>query len=576
MSCNSSLIYVSGVPSRSIPATGNAAAVQAALETIPALTNVKVSFSQVHGTACQMQSNIISIEFVEQFGSLNPLVALPDSVMSISGGSVTVVTGGVSVTDAMGTVVKSVAGTKEADLCANRGLCDTTSGVCSCFVSHGDVYGSSDGYGRAGTRGDCGHVQSSSSNSVSDCPGELPCSGHGVCAQDTKRCACSDGWQGGDCSEMSCPLGLSWFSYPTADEQAHFDYAVCANMGHCDTTTGRCMCRKGFYGEACEYMACDGVSSDTESSLSKSCNGHGRCMSMAELALWANDNGDATDYVYGSDPNNPLTWDKDRVHGCLCDPGFSGYDCSLVDCPGGDDPGTYDDHVEVQFLQCVATAGNFTLSFRQQETALMSFNVTADIVQAELAKLSTVGDVRVYFTYDGLAPDGTLNNVPPGKTMPAGAPEWGHFDKNQNNQFVEKDPPPTRKLPNTSFCTVDGTQIAIISFEYTHGDLPALKPKTVNLLDYANFNGELSSGKINVFTDGASVFGLVSIKGTTETAVCNGRGLCDTTRGECHCFDDWTSSDGARQGGPGFTGDCGYRNDLKYSFFDSLQQRSNV
>jgi len=77
------------------------------------------------------------------------------------------------------------------------------------------------------------------------------------------------------------------------------------------------------------------------------CNGHGRCMSMAELALWAENNGDATDFTYGNDPNNPLTWDANRIHGCLCDEGFSGFDCSLVDCPRGDDPGTYDDHVEV-------------------------------------------------------------------------------------------------------------------------------------------------------------------------------------------------------------------------------------
>jgi len=324
-----------------------------------------------------MQANIISIEFIEQFGSLNPLVAQADTVLSASGGSVAVIAGGVGVVDAMGTTVKSVIGTKEADVCAGRGLCDTSSGVCSCFISHGDVYGSSNGYGLAGTRGDCGHVQSSSSASgVAACPGELPCSGHGVCASNTKRCACSTGWQGGDCSEMSCPLGLSWFSYPTADEQAHFDYLTCANMGHCDTSTGRCVCRNGFYGEACEYMACGG-SSETGSNVAISCSGHGRCMSMAELALWANHNGDATDFVYGSDPNNALTWDKDRVHGCLCDPGYSGYDCSLIDCPRGDDPGTYDDHVEVQILQCVATAGNFTLSFRQQETVLMPFNVTA-------------------------------------------------------------------------------------------------------------------------------------------------------------------------------------------------------
>lgn len=69
-------------------------------------------------------------------------------------------------------------------------------------------------------------------------------------------------------------------------------------------------------------------------------------------------------------------------------------------------------------------------------------------------------------------------------------------------------------------------------------------------------------GVFNVYTDGEIVHGLGSIRGTTETAVCNNRGLCDTTSGVCHCFPLWTSGDGRRQGGPGFEADCGYRNDL--------------
>ena len=38
--------------------------------------------------------------------------------------------------------------------------------------------------------------------------------------------------------------------------------------------------------------------------------------------------------------------------------------------------------------------------------------------------------------------------------------------------------------------------------------------------------------------------------------------------GHCKCFPAWTSSDG--RGGPGSTGDCGYRNDMKYSARDIL------
>lgn len=40
-----------------------------------------------------------------------------------------------------------------------------------------------------------------------------------------------------------------------------------------------------------------------------------RCMAMAELALVAEDNGDATDYTYGEDPNEASTWDAHRIFG---------------------------------------------------------------------------------------------------------------------------------------------------------------------------------------------------------------------------------------------------------------------
>lgn len=41
-----------------------------------------------------------------------------------------------------------------AQECSDRGLCDHTSGTCSCFVG----YGSSDSSYGPGTRGDCGYL----------------------------------------------------------------------------------------------------------------------------------------------------------------------------------------------------------------------------------------------------------------------------------------------------------------------------------------------------------------------------------------------------------------------------------
>lgn len=94
---------------------------------------------------------------------------------------------------------KPVKGTKENDLCSNRGLCDYTEGSCLCFDTNGDTFGSSDGYGKPGVRGDCGYAMTT----VAHCPGEVACSGHGKCntADKSYRCDCAEGWRGGDCSE---------------------------------------------------------------------------------------------------------------------------------------------------------------------------------------------------------------------------------------------------------------------------------------------------------------------------------------------------------------------------------------
>lgn len=143
----------------------------------------------------------------------------------------------VAATDVTGHIDKSVEGSKENEVCAGRGLCDSSEGVCHCFETQGDVYGSSNGYGQAGVRGDCGYIVSSTNGNgltpgVATCPGEenTPCSGHGVCDRDVFKCYCQSGWSGGDCSRQTCPEGLSWFSYPTSDNVAHDTYATCSDM----------------------------------------------------------------------------------------------------------------------------------------------------------------------------------------------------------------------------------------------------------------------------------------------------------------------------------------------------------
>ena len=82
-------------------------------------------------------------------------------------------------------------GTKEDIACSGRGICDQTSGICSCFTD----FDTSNGYGHGGTRGDCGWY--TATTPLTTCPGIISCTGHGVCkGSPTYVCQCSEGWTG--------------------------------------------------------------------------------------------------------------------------------------------------------------------------------------------------------------------------------------------------------------------------------------------------------------------------------------------------------------------------------------------
>jgi len=53
------------------------------------------------------------------------------------------------------TVTEYRKGTKEWEECSGKGLCDRSTGVCTCFSG----YGSSDGKGGEGTKADCGYIE---------------------------------------------------------------------------------------------------------------------------------------------------------------------------------------------------------------------------------------------------------------------------------------------------------------------------------------------------------------------------------------------------------------------------------
>lgn len=82
------------------------------------------------------------------------------------------------------------------------------------------------------------------------CAGQCPnrCSLHGVC-NNVGVCECTSEFEGADCSERRCPVGLA-FSDVASDVDTAHQNAVCSGRGGC--VAGSCICDEGFTGVACE------------------------------------------------------------------------------------------------------------------------------------------------------------------------------------------------------------------------------------------------------------------------------------------------------------------------------------
>ena len=176
-----------------------------------------------------------------------------------------------------------------------------------------------------------------------DTPCPSSCSGNGVCANGT--CACLIGWQGSDCSRLSCPDDCSQHGICQADATCLCDpgwggagcqtplcpngcsgKGACTNNGTCicyigfegddcsiladcnkrgTRECGFCACEAGYFGDLCQYDKCQDSRKYKDGDMFQPievCSGHGRC----------------------------------SEHGCVCNLGYSGRNCSLpADCTGG-------------------------------------------------------------------------------------------------------------------------------------------------------------------------------------------------------------------------------------------------
>jgi hypothetical protein len=369
--------------------------------------------------------------------------------------------------------------------------------------------------------------------SIASCP--KLCSGHGQCGE-FDACQCDEGFFGADCSLRRCPSGrafapvhtgdldhdgvvsassavpVQWSSFLQAESgiMAHpaavadadgvdisavknaqgegHPWAECSGRGKCNRFSGMCRCFPGYSGHACQRTDCPNA-----------CNGRGMCRTVRSIAAnqgnlkrLASMGGALVAHGPSQAVPDYRLWGASMLRACVCDPGFTGADCSERVCPSGFDPmGVQPRHCGDQ--GCLPEIQQFQLT--ASSNTLFEFGVWNWQGKTDTAVVWLATD----------AAEGADASVNAAKIRTA-------LSQQITNSMLSS-------IVVTGTGSAGSPQTFEATFVRVPGDRPQLRIRTV-------------SGDGTVVANSHQTIQ----HGTREELECSGRGRCDRRSGLCECF----------------------------------------